>query len=196
MIEIEKTLVSFDIIDKRFACNPGLCKGICCVQGDSGAPLEDSEKYEIEQCLPEVTSILTAEARNRIQNSGVAVIDTEGDLVTNTLHGKGACVFAIRNSQGITICALELVWTQGKTQFRKPLSCHLYPVRITRYKYYDTVNYHTWDICKSAIETGENKGIPLYVFLKDAFIRKYGEEWYNQLVYAAENIKTAVSLKK
>jgi len=188
MIEIENTLVSFDIIEKKFACNLNHCLGICCVQGDSGAPIDESEKEEIEKCLPQVFSQLLPEAQMQIKNTGVAVIDCEGDLVTNTLPGKGACVFAVYNQQDIVTCAFEKSWFQGKITFRKPISCHLYPVRITRYKYYDAVNFHSWEICNNALSNGITERIPLYVFLKDAFIRKYGNDWYNQLVYAAENI--------
>lgn len=189
MIQIENTLISFDLIEKKFVCDLSRCKGQCCIAGDVGAPLLPEELEKIENALPAISSELQKKCLKIIEGTGVAVYDPEGELVTNTLPGKGACVLTIFDSNGVATCALEKAWLEGKIDFRKPISCHLYPVRITRYKNYQAVNVHIWDICSHAITKGRETGTPVYVFLKDALIRCFGENWYSQLEYAANNYK-------
>lgn len=189
MLQIDNTLVSFDLIEKKFVCDLSRCKGMCCIAGDAGAPLLPDELDQIERALPTIARDLQKACLNVIDSTGVAVFDPDGELVTNTLPGKGACVFTISDTEGNAVCALEKAWAEGRIDFRKPLSCHLYPVRITRYRNYEAVNVHVWDICSAAISKGRENAVPVYVFLKDALIRCYGEKWYEQLDYAAKNCR-------
>jgi hypothetical protein len=176
-------MVSLDLLEKRFACDLSQCKGDCCVIGDSGAPLEEEERELIEKNYPVVEPYLSDEGRSVIRKSGLSLIDSDGDLVTPLVDGK-ECAFTIFEN-GIAFCAFEKLWTEGVIIFRKPVSCHLYPVRLSKYRDYIAVNYEQWSRCKPAVATGENKGIPLYVFLKNALVRKFGAGWYGQLEKAA-----------
>ncbi len=187
MIQIGDTIVSLDVIKKEFCCDLSVCKGICCVEGDAGAPLEEEEEKYIRENYENIKLYMKPEGIQAVEEQGWAVIDVEGDLGTPLIHG-GECAYAIEEN-GSCWCAIEKVWTEGKSTFRKPISCHLYPVRITRYPSYQAVNYDEWKICAGAKIKGEKKGIPLYIFLKDALIEKYGTEWYEQLCYVANEIK-------
>lgn len=184
MIEIEKTLVSLDLIEKVFHCDLPKCNGACCVIGESGAPLEEEEKELIEEAYPLARRYMTEEGIRTIEEQGWYVIDEEGDTVT-PLVNNGACAYAY-NEKGITFCAIEKAWMEGLVDFRKPVSCHLYPVRITKYKSYDAVNYEKNRICKAAIKKGKKEGVPIYTFLKEPLIRKYGSKWYSELELNAE----------
>ena len=188
MIQIGDTLVSFDIFEKKFCCDLAVCKGCCCEEGDSGAPLADGEADRITQNYSRIRPYMTPEGIEEVERQGFSVIDMEGDEVTPLVNGR-ECVYAIREN-GSWWCAIEKAWTRGESDFRKPISCHLYPVRITKYRYYEAVNYNEWHICACARKRGEEEGIPLYVFLKDALIERYGEEWYEQLCFAAKEWET------
>lgn len=188
MLEIGNTIISLDIIEVKFACDIKACKGICCIEGDSGAPISKEEKEQIEAITPKIIHRLHPEAKKKIEQQGISFIDEEGDLVTSILNNSGACVFTIFDNNGNAKCAIEEAWENNEINFRKPISCHLYPIRITSYNSFDAINYHSWDICKNAIIRGEKLGIPVYVFAKEALMRKYGSEWYKQLVWAAENL--------
>lgn len=181
MIEINNVIVHFDILRECFACDVSKCKGVCCIEGDSGAPLEESEIQKIYDVLPFVIEKLSDEAKKIIAEKGPTMIDIEGDTTTNICGEKGACVFVMFNKNGFAECALENAWQNGLTNFRKPISCHLYPIRIKKYSNFEAVNYHVWDICKDAIINGKNKNIKIFEFTKHALIRKYGESWYNEL---------------
>ena len=187
MIQIGDTIVSLDVIKKEFCCDLSVCKGICCVEGDAGAPLEEEEEKYIRENYENIKLYMKPEGIQAVEEQGWAVIDVEGDLGTPLIHG-GECAYAIEEN-GSCWCAIEKAWTEGKSTFRKPISCHLYPIRITRYPSYQAVNYDEWKICAGAKIKGEKKGIPLYIFLKDALIEKYGTEWYEQLCYVANEIK-------
>lgn len=184
MLQIKDTLISLDIIEKNFCCNLSQCKGICCVEGESGAPLEKDEIMELENALPRIWDKLSDEAKSIIEKQGVAYIDEEGELVTSIVNRKD-CVFAFHDEKGICKCALEQAWREKKISFMKPVSCHLYPVRTKRYNTYTAVNYQEWTICSSAVQTGNQAGIPVYIFLKEPLIRKFGQEWYDELCIAA-----------
>lgn len=188
MLQIDDTLISLDIIEKKFICNIPKCHGQCCIDGDSGAPLAEGEKEEIEKALPVVLSELSKEAQRIIKLQGISYIDEEHEEVTSIINGR-ECVFTLIDKNGNCKCAFEKAWEEGKISFRKPVSCHLYPIRVKQYQDYKGVNYDQWDICKPARVFGEKEGVPLYVFLKEPLIRKFGEDWYAQLVYAAENLK-------
>lgn len=169
MIVVGNSIVSDDIADRCFCCDLAKCKGACCVEGDSGAPLLESEVSLLEGVLPSVMPLLTAEGREAIERQGVAVRDQDGDLGTPLVDG-GACAYLMRNEQRVALCALQ--------QFYKPVSCHLYPIRVEDYGEFTAVNYHRWDICRCACDRGE----PLYKYLKEPLIRRFGAEWYDELV--------------
>ena len=185
MIQIDDTIVSFDFFDKQFCCDLAVCKGICCVEGDSGAPLEKEELEELEQVLPLIWNDLPEKSKKIKKNQGVSYVDVEGDLVTSIVDGK-ECVFAYKDEKGFCKCAIEKAWKEGKTFFRKPISCHLYPARLTKYARFTAVNFHSWNICKCANLLGEKEKLPAYKFLKEAFVRKFGDAWYEQLEMAAD----------
>lgn len=187
MIIHENTLLSEDLFDKHFICDLNACKGVCCVEGDYGAPLNDVELNILNDLLPKVEPFLTAEGIAVIKEKGVSELDKDGDLVTTCLP-SGECVFAISNN-GILACGIENAWKAGAIDFQKPISCHLYPIRINKVGDYDALNYHKWEICKPACSLGEKHKTPLYQFLKAPLIRAYGEGWYNELDGIAEALK-------
>jgi hypothetical protein len=188
MLEIGRTIVSLDILEKKFLCDIQKCKGACCVEGDSGAPVTPEEAKAIQKAYPEYESYLAESNKEEIRKQGFSVIDLDGDLVTPLVNNR-QCVFSFEEN-GILKCAVEKAFLEGKTPFRKPVSCHLFPIRITEYKRFDAVNYQKIDICKPGRECGMKEQLPLYVFLKEPLIRKYGEEWYEQIKFAAENYKS------
>lgn len=180
MIQIDDTLVSLDVIEKFFLCDLSHCKGECCVEGDSGAPLEPGEVEELEKVLPVVWNDLSEKAKAVIDRQGVSYVDEEGDRVTSIVDGKD-CVFTCYDSDGTCKCAVEKAFREGKTSFYKPVSCHLYPVRITEYPDFKAVNYHKWDVCKAAALLGEKERVRVFQFLKEPLVRKFGEQWYAAL---------------
>lgn len=189
MIAIDKTLVSDDLLERKFVCDLAACKGECCVAGDSGAPLEPEEEAILTSILPEVIPYMNKEGIKEIKKSGVALIDSDGDLVTPLVDGVKHCAFVIFEDS-IAKCAIEKAYYEGKIKFKKPVSCHLYPVRITKYKEFDAVNYQEWDVCKPACSCGEKLDVPVYKFLKEPLVRKYGKAWYKQLELVAEEKKS------
>jgi hypothetical protein len=180
MLQIGHTLVSLDIVERQFVCDLPACKGVCCVEGDAGAPLEKEEIAELQKVLPIVWDDLLPEAQEVIRAKGVAYIDIEGDTVTSIVNEKD-CVFTYYDSSGICKCAIEKAWREGRTDFYKPVSCHLYPIRVKEYETYKAVNYNRWRKCRCAEALGEKTQTPLYHFLKDALIRKFGTDWYEEL---------------
>lgn len=186
MLEIGKTLISLDVITKKFCCDLTSCLGSCCVHGDSGAPLNSKELELIEEVYPVVKPYLRPEGIKAIEELGRYVIDGEDEPVT-TLVNEGECAYVIFEN-GISFCGIEKAYRDGKITWIKPLSCHLYPIRIKEYKNYDAVNYDEWEICRSALKKGKGLGLHVYLFVKDALIRAYGEEWFDQLDYAAKNL--------
>ena len=150
------------------------------MEGDAGAPLLEEEIGELEDSLDEIHIHMTEKGLQVVDEMGVFEYDESGQFVTPLVNGM-ECAF-VNFTDGIAWCAIEKAWQEGKIKFRKPVSCHLYPVRITSYKDYDAVNYHEWHICKPALVHGRRKDVPLYKFLKDSLIRRYGETWYNELV--------------
>lgn len=185
MFQIDDTLVNRDVIECKFLCDLSKCKGYCCVEGDSGAPLRKDEVKKLKDVLPVIWDDLSPEAQAIIKKQGVSYVDEEGDLVTSIVNGKD-CVFTCYDENGICKCAVEKAFREGKTDFYKPISCHLYPVRITEYKTFTAVNYHKWDICKVAELLGEKENVPVYKFLKEPLIRRFGKEWYATLEKIAE----------
>lgn len=187
MIIVENAVLSDDIKESFFVCDLHRCKGACCVEGDAGAPLEDEEIAVLEKEYISIKPYLTQEGITSIEKDGVWVFDQEGEKGTPTIGNNGACAFSIRDEKGILKCGIEQAFFDGKITFQKPISCHLYPIRVTKYDQYDALNYDRWDICDAACVLGGQLGVPLYKFLKGALTRKYGEEWYAALVEEIEN---------
>ena len=185
MVEIGDTVVSFDLFEQRFCCDLSVCRGECCIEGDSGAPLEEEEVSELEKVLPTVWNDLSEECRRVIEKQGVAYRDADGDLVTSIV-GDRECVFSYKDADGVCKCAVEKAYREGRTGFYKPISCHLYPVRLTKYEGFTAVNYHRWEVCACAEKLGRKIGMPVYKFLKEPLIRRFGEAWYKELEEAAE----------
>lgn len=190
MIAIKNTLISDDVLDKKFVCDLNACKGECCITGESGAPLDEDELPHLMDVLEEVKPYLNAKGLKAIKKFGPYIIDSDGDYTTTLIGPEDACAFVIYDENKIAKCAIEQAYNDGKISWKKPISCHLYPIRITRSKNYDAINYHRWSICKPACECGEKLDVPVYKFLKGPLIRKYGEDWFNELeTLAAERLK-------
>ena len=179
MISIENTLISDELKEVLFCCDLAACKGACCVEGDAGAPLEEEEVSLLDDYIEEIKPFMTKGGIEEVEREGVFDYDAESHLVTPLINGK-ECAF-IRFDQAIARCAIEEAFQQQKIPFPMPLSCHLYPVRISKINNGEAVNYHKWQICSKALEKGHHKHLPLYLFLQDALIRKYGRGWYNKL---------------
>ncbi|TNF29060.1 MAG: DUF3109 family protein [Bacteroidetes bacterium] len=180
MFAIQNTLVSLDLLERHFVCDLQACKGACCVKGDAGAPLTDEEIALLEDLIDDIQPYLDEEGHAAIAQNGVFEIDVDGDKGT-TLLKNGRCAFALVDENGMVSCGIEKAHSEGAIHFKKPISCHLYPVRITEYDNYDAINYNKWSICSPACSCGAKLQVPLYRFLKDALIRKYGTEWYEEL---------------
>lgn len=173
MIVVQNSIISDDIADQCFCCDLACCKGACCVDGDSGAPLRDDEVDKIQAVLDRALPLMTEAGRAVVRTQGVAVRDKDGDLGTPLIDG-GACAFVTYGPGDCTFCALQNLY--------KPVSCHLYPIRVEDYGEFTAVNYHKWDICRCA----RGKGEPLYRYLKVPLVRRFGQEWYDQLVEQVE----------
>ncbi|HRS18785.1 MAG TPA: DUF3109 family protein [Bacteroidales bacterium] len=187
MIQIGNTLISLDILEKKFICDITKCKGICCVEGDSGAPLTDDETKVLSESLPQIEPFLDSVHVEILKKQGVFYIDHEGEKVT-TLVNNAECAFVVKKD-GVLFCGIELAYKQGLVSIPKPISCHLYPIRCKQYRDFEALNYDTWYICKDAVNKGNNEGVALYQFLKAPLIRKYGEQWYAELEMIAHQWK-------
>ena len=188
MLQIGDTVISFAIFDEKFVCDLASCKGECCIAGEEGAPLEKEEIAEIEKILPEIWDYLPSTSKEVIRKQGVAYIDREGENAASIVNGA-ECVFVYRDSNGYAQCAIERACLEGKIAFRKPISCYLYPIRTKRYKDFTAVNYHRWHVCECAVALGKKENIPVYKFLKNPLIAKFGQEWYEQVEIAAVELK-------
>ncbi len=187
MIEIGRTIISFDIFEEHFLCDLLKCKGACCVEGDSGAPLNEEEAKIIEENYPSIEKYLPDNHKKEINKQGFSVIDNDGDLVTPLVNNR-QCAYSFYDDKGILKCGIEKAFLEGKSSLRKPLSCHLFPIRITEYKRFDAINYEQLKICKPGRNCGKSNQLPLYKFLKEPLIRKYGKEWYAEVEIAAEHL--------
>lgn len=188
MIQIDDKVVSSEILKNKFCCDITQCKGLCCVHGSSGAPLTKKEGAILERILPKVTPYMVPEGIKAVKQQGTSVIDADNDLVTPLVDDKECAYVVFEN--GIAICAIEKAWLDKKVDFRKPISCHLYPIRVKEYPTFTALNYDVWDVCAPARKLGENNGLPVYRFLKDALIRAYGNDFYNQLEEAEKLINS------
>lgn len=185
MIIIDDIIISDEFKDARFCCDLQKCLGVCCVEGDAGAPLEEEEISIIEDRIKEITPYMREEGIAVIESHGVFDYDMQGEFVTPLINDKD-CAF-VYHENNVAKCAIEKAYDEGKIDFQKPVSCHLYPVRITKSKEFEAVNYHKWHICEPARSYGKTNGILLYKFIKLPLIRKYGQEWYDKLVREIES---------
>lgn len=184
MIVIDNTIISDEIRDIRFCCDLTKCLGACCVEGDAGAPLEEEEISLLEDGIDEIKPYMRKEGIEVVDNIGVFDFDMSGEYVTPLIDDQD-CAY-VYYEDGQTRCAIETAHQQKAIDFQKPISCHLYPIRITKHKEFDGVNYHNWHICQPARTFGKKIGLPMYKFLKDPLIRKYGKDWYKKLVKEIE----------
>ena len=195
MIQIDDKLISEDLFSEEFVCNLAKCKGICCVEGDAGAPLDEDETHILDEIYPKIKPYLRPEGIQAIEEQGAYTLDFEGDLVT-PLVNNAECAYVIFDEKGYTKCAIEKAYEDGVIDWQKPISCHLYPIRITEYSNFSAINYHEWDICSDACTLGKELGVKVYQFLKKPLIRKYGEEFYQTLSEAAEEWEKEFGKKK
>lgn len=186
MIQIDHTIVSLDVIEQPFACNLSHCKGACCVEGDSGAPLEEDEIKKIASNLDIIQSYIPVKSIQTIYEHGFFFVDNDGDNVTQLNQNK-ECVFACFENN-IAYCGIEKAFLENKISIRKPISCSLYPIRLTKYSSFIAVNYHAWDICKPAIDNGKKNNLHVYEACKSALIQCFGQEWYNKLLQAVQYV--------
>jgi len=187
MIAIENTLISDEIFTEFFCCNLDACKGNCCVAGDAGAPLNEDEIQYLENHIDIIKPYLTEKGRETIENTGVFEIAPDNTAVT-PLVDRAECAYLVFAENGIAECAIERAFEDGKITYQKPISCHLYPIRISKVGEFDALNYERWMICNEARIAGKDKEIKIFQFLKTPLIRKYGSEWYKQAIFAENEI--------
>lgn len=189
MIQIDDKLISEDIFSEEFVCNLSKCKGACCVEGDVGAPLDKSETEILDRIYEQVKPYLRPEGIAAIEKQGKWEIDPrDNDFVTPMVEDK-ECAYVIFDKKGITKCGIEKAYEDGAVDWQKPISCHLYPIRVDEYRTFTALNYHKWDICSDACTLGRELQVPIYKFVKTPLIRKYGEEFYQTLCDAADEWK-------
>jgi len=207
ILQIGDVLISSDILTEQFCCDLAACKGQCCIEGDAGAPVTLDEVMEIESCLDEAWGDMSASAQAVVDKQGVAYTDQEGDLVTSIVGGKD-CVFTYYDDiadfntgepiHQCCLCALEKAFRQQRSTFCKPISCALYPIREKRFtsKQPDgstqeivALNYHRWEVCRPAVKKGRELGLPVYRFLEGPLVRRFGQEWYDELCAVAQEIQ-------
>ena len=189
ILQIGDVLLSPDILTERFCCDYEKCKGVCCIEGNAGAPVTIDEIGEIEESLDAVWGDLSAQAQSVLDRQGVAYPDPEGELVTSIVNGKD-CVFTCYDGENC-LCALEKACRAGKTKFLKPISCSLYPIREKRFSNGTVgLNYNRWDICRDAVKKGQELNLPVYRFLEEPLVRRFGREWYQELCEVAKELLT------
>ncbi len=188
MVIVDNIIVSDEFINARFCCNLARCKGECCVAGDAGAPLKPDEIGLIEENFEAIKTYMRQEGIESIENGGVYDYDDMGNLVTPLVNGE-ECAFVYFHENGTALCAIEKAFIENRTDFRKPISCHLYPIRIVEKDGFTHILYHEWSVCVPAKRKGEKEGVPLYRFLKEPMIRKWGKEWYERMCKAIENME-------
>lgn len=190
MIVIQDVLVSEDVVKKAFVCNLNACKGACCWEGDYGAPVTDDEKQIILDNLDNIKSYLPQKSLDLLDQEGAFAEYSETAFTGTTLHPDGACVFLAYESDGSARCGIEKAHQDGMVDYKKPLSCHMYPIRVSKNEEvnFEAWNYDEWDICQAACALGEKLQVPVYTFLKDSIIRAKGEAFYEELDAAAQYV--------
>ncbi|MEJ6794290.1 MAG: DUF3109 family protein [Flavobacteriales bacterium] len=188
MVQIDDKIISLDVFEQQFVCDLSACKGACCVEGDSGAPLENEEADILAQIYDKVKPFMREEGIREVELQGFSVIDKDGDLTTPLVNNK-ECAFVSFDQNGTAKCSIEQAYNQGEVAFKKPISCHLFPIRIQKYDDFEAVNYESIKICEPACSCGQKLQVPVYKFLKEPLIRLYGESWYHTLSEAAVELK-------
>lgn len=180
LVEIGDKIISTQLFERKFVCDLNACKGACCVHGDAGAPLKMEEVDILEDDLVEILPYMRPEGVTAVEKEGVFYMDQDNEPVTSLVNG-GECAFVYFDEKGITKCAIEKAWEEGKTSFKKPISCHLYPIRVKKFNEFQALNYDQWDICAPACVCGEELNVPVFRFLKEPIIRAFGEEFFKEL---------------
>ena len=187
MFQLGKTIVSEEILERDFVCNLSACKGNCCIDGDAGAPLSAEETKIMEEIYPKVKPYLRPEGSAAIEAQGTWVKGEDGDFETTLIEGKD-CAYVIFDG-ATALCGIEQAYNEGVVSWKKPVSCHLYPIRVKDFSEFTAVNYDKWDICNDACTLGKELQVPVYKFVKEALIRRFGEDWYLELEEVAQELK-------
>ena len=188
MFQIDDTLISEEIISEEFVCNISKCKGKCCVSGSAGAPLEKGETKILEKLYNKISPFLSKKGRMAIKKQGNYVIGFDGDLETPLIENK-ECAYTVFDKGGVAQCGIEKAYNNGAIKWNKPISCHLYPIRVNKYPTFTAVNYHEWSVCDSACSLGAELKVPVYKFVKNALVRKFGKKWFKKLSLFAKDWK-------
>ena len=188
LVEIGDKIISTQLFERKFVCDLNACKGACCVHGDAGAPLKMDEVDILEDDLDMILPYMRPEGVSAVEKEGVFYMDQDNEPVTTLVNG-GECAFVYFDENGITKCAIEKAFEEGKTKFKKPISCHLYPIRVKKFNDYLALNYDQWDICEPACACGEELNVPVFRFLKGPIIRAFGEDFYNELELVEKELK-------
>lgn len=193
LVEVNNKVVSTQIFERKFVCDLNACKGACCIEGDSGAPLTFEEVSVLEDDLDQIKPYMRPEGIAAVEKQGVFYIDQDNEPVT-TLVNEAECAFVYFDEQGITKCGIEQANKDGKTNFKKPVSCHLYPIRVKKFNDFTALSYSEWDICSPACACGEELNVPVFKFLKEPIIRAFGEPFFNELEVVAKELKEQTGL--
>lgn len=188
LVEINDKIISTELFEKNFVCDLNACKGACCIEGDGGAPLTMEEVDVLEEIFDEVKPYMRPEGIAEVEKNGVFYMDIDNEPATTLING-GECAFVYFDEKGMAKCAIEKAHKEGKVDFKKPISCHLYPIREKKFTDYIALNYHKWSICDPACRLGDELKVPIFRFLKEPIIRAYGEEFYNELEVVNEEIQ-------
>ena len=180
LLEIQDKVVSIDLFEKKFVCDLTACKGACCIEGDSGAPLTFEEVSMMEDDLEKIKPFMRPEGIEAVEETGVFYMDWDNEPVSTLVNDK-ECAFVTFDDKGIALCAIEQAHKAGVTEFKKPISCHLYPIRVKKYNDFTALNYNEWNICKSACACGDKLDVKVYKFLKEPIVRAFGEEFFTEL---------------
>lgn len=185
MLQIQDTLVSDEVILESFVCDLSRCHGACCVEGDCGAPVEESEKRLLEDLLPRIEPYMRPEGIEAVRLQGAWTDDPYDHAPSTPLVNGRECAYLTFSADGMALCAIEQAYRDGRIAFQKPISCHLYPIRLSRILSFTALNYHRWDICRDACALGRKLGVPVYKFLREPLIRRFGQAWYDELCLTA-----------
>lgn len=189
MFQLGKTIVSEEILEKEFVCNLKACKGACCIEGEAGAPLEEKELDELRENFERIRPFLKENGLKAIEEQGLYTTNELGEHETPLINGN-ECAYVIHDERKHALCGIEAAYNKGVIPFIKPISCHLYPIRIRQYSEFAAINYHKWEICDDACALGKELKVPVYQFVKEALVRKFGESWYQELEEVAFRVKS------